>query len=317
MQTIHRSIRSAMAAPSTVSVVASMLTVLITLVGAAAAVADTATHQAFNGYWYGGKAELTSYSLEQARYGEMHSGHAVLIFVTEDFSRSKHVKLDNPSLAGDDRVPILKLNMDKKFNTGVYPYSMMTSVFTPVADHRPHALKVTTTSQEWCGHTFTQLNRQGDDYRLREFSYFESEGDVEATLKNALLEDDLWTWIRLRPEALPTGPVQLVPGSMFMRLKHVAWGAQPATASLTGDEADDDLMVYRLEYPKLRRQLTIRFSKDFPHTIEGWEETYTSGWGRNAKQMVTRAERLARLQSDYWSKNRVVDAALREQLRLP
>nr|MBC8451166.1 hypothetical protein [Planctomycetota bacterium] len=57
----------------------------------------------------------------QARYGEVHAGQAVLIFVTEDLSRSKQVKLDSVAGAGDDRVPVLKLNLTKKFDTGVYP----------------------------------------------------------------------------------------------------------------------------------------------------------------------------------------------------
>jgi len=34
----------------------------------------------FKKYWYAGKAELTHYHLEQARYGEIHSGDAVLIW---------------------------------------------------------------------------------------------------------------------------------------------------------------------------------------------------------------------------------------------
>ncbi len=40
--------------------------------------------QDFNDYWYDGKAEITSYKLEQARYGELHEGYVVLVFVTED-----------------------------------------------------------------------------------------------------------------------------------------------------------------------------------------------------------------------------------------
>ncbi|MGB2691994.1 MAG: septum formation inhibitor Maf, partial [Thermodesulfobacteriota bacterium] len=40
----------------------------------------------FKAYWYDGKAEITSYKLEQARYGELHEGYAVMVFVTEDFS---------------------------------------------------------------------------------------------------------------------------------------------------------------------------------------------------------------------------------------
>ncbi len=88
--------------------------------------------QAFEGYWSKGQAEITSYVLDQSRYGEIHPGNAVLIFVTEDFSRSRQVKLDRPERAGEDRARVLKLNLTKKFATGVYPYSLMSSVFTPL-----------------------------------------------------------------------------------------------------------------------------------------------------------------------------------------
>ena len=36
----------------------------------------------FGDYWYQGKAELSRYDLKQVRYGEIHQGDAVLIFVT-------------------------------------------------------------------------------------------------------------------------------------------------------------------------------------------------------------------------------------------
>ena len=51
----------------------------------------------FYDYWYGGKAEISSYKLEQARYGEMREGSAVLVFVTEDFLPDEQVKADNYS----------------------------------------------------------------------------------------------------------------------------------------------------------------------------------------------------------------------------
>ena len=60
--------------------------------------------KAFNNYWYGGTAELSSFTLRQARYGEIHEGEAVLIFVTEPFSESKQVKLDNPAATPRDKV---------------------------------------------------------------------------------------------------------------------------------------------------------------------------------------------------------------------
>ena len=48
----------------------------------------------FSVYWNQGKAELARYELQQVRYGEIHQGDAVLIFVTEDFLKDKQVKYD-------------------------------------------------------------------------------------------------------------------------------------------------------------------------------------------------------------------------------
>ncbi|MFT7421050.1 MAG: hypothetical protein ACI9QN_001976, partial [Arcticibacterium sp.] len=107
-------------------------------------------------YWYAGDAEITSYSLEQARYGEMHEGKAVLIFVTEPFSKKSWTKADNPK---SKDLPALKLNFTKEFSTGIYPYSLMTSTFYPV-DGSSGSLKISSSSQEWCGHTFRELKNK-------------------------------------------------------------------------------------------------------------------------------------------------------------
>jgi len=291
------------------------LFVSLTLAGlASSGGARAAATQQFADYWYQGRAELTSYALEQARYGEIHQGDAVLIFVTEDLSNSKQVKLDRPGDAGDDRAKVLKLNLTKNFTTGIYPYSMMTSVFAPI-DLSP-ALKVTTSSQEWCGHTFTQLNRTASGYRATQLSYFESEGDETVELAGAVLEDALWTTIRLDPSALPIGRVFLIPGTMYLRLRHQPWQAQEAEATLTPAPDDSGLMTYTLDYPGLERTLALRFRAAFPHEIESWEETYLSGWGPTAARLTTRAVVKQRMLLDYWNHHDVKDVPLRKQLGL-
>ncbi len=268
----------------------------------------------FASHWYQGKAEISSYQLEQARYGAMHPGKAVLIFVTEDFSEKKHVKLDNPSEAGKDAVKVLKLNFAKKFNTGIYPYSMMTSTFTPVNHQKyPHSLKVTTTSQEWCGHTFTQLDLDGNEIEARLFSYFEAEGDQAFDLKTTLLEDEIWNLIRLNPEQLPSGKIKIIPGTMYQRLSHKELKVEEATAAL---EPNGEQMKYTLRYPALERTLSISFDKAFPHKITGWEETYLSGFGDKAKQLTTRATLDETIMTDYWTQNAPEDSVLREKLHL-
>ncbi|MFQ5504027.1 MAG: hypothetical protein ACE5F1_04415 [Planctomycetota bacterium] len=151
----------------------------------------------FFDYWHQGEAEISRYRLSQARYGENHDGHAVLIFVTEDFLPGRGVKYEgsDPSRAGS--VPVLKLNFVKKFITGIYPYSMMCSVFTPTNARRTRSLKVSASIQEWCGHVYQQMNLRDGKYRVDLHSYFEQEADRAHELEAVMLEDEIWTRIRL------------------------------------------------------------------------------------------------------------------------
>lgn len=273
--------------------------------------ASTTDRDAFNKYWYAGKAEITRYELDQARYGEIRKGDAVLIFVTEPFLTDKQVKHE----FGDSKksISVLKLNFIKKFYTGIYPYSMMTSVFTPVAVDKQSTLKVTSSNQEWCGQTFMQLNARDGKIEAMLRSYFQSEGDQNFKLKSALLEDEVWTRIRLAPNSLPDGEIELIPGLQFVRLRHAPLKVEKATATL--NEADD-LQVYSIEYNNIKRKLTIKFEKNFPHRIVAWEETQMSGHGPNAKMLTTRAVKTHSIILDYWSKNKASDSYLKEELGL-
>lgn len=282
---------------------------------ASASIPAAPVDSVFGKHWYQGKAELTSYTLEQARYGEMRQGKAVLIFVTEDFSKKKQVKLDDYTRAGEDAVKVLKLNLTKKFNTGIYPYSMMSSVFTPVyGKENPQTLKVTTSSQEWCGHSFTQINLKADTYRVQHHSYFESEGEQTVDLNQVLLEDEVWNKIRINPEALPTGEIPIIAGTLYQRLAHTPFQVETARAHL--EAVGDDEKAYTLTYQERDRTLTIRFKTASPHEIIGWEETYMDGFGAKAQPLTTRATRDQSMMLDYWSRNSNADDALRAALNL-
>jgi len=272
----------------------------------------------FNAYWYAGEAELTSYELEQVRYGEVHKGTSVLVFVMEPFSKTRQVKPDNWRDQNADNISVLKLNMTKKFLTGIYPYSMMMSTFTPVSYNQyPRILKVTTSSQEWCGHTWMQLNLKNESYRLKGFSYFESEGDVDENVKSTIVEDELWTRIRLSPSNLPTGEIRLLPSTFHLRLKHRENKVREAVAglsSLSGSEyAEQPHQLYEITYDD--RSLKIYFEKAFPYTILGWEETYAGDSG-NPEKRTTKARRIHTIKSAYWNKNRNADRGIRKKLGL-
>jgi hypothetical protein len=264
----------------------------------------------FGDYWYQGEAELTSYDLEQVRYGQKREGEAVLIFVTEDFSKSKQVKLDNPQGAGDDAEKVLKLNFTKKFNTGIYPYSIMTSVFSPVYPETDlHARKITTSVQEWCGHVFMQLNNKRNNYKILARSYFESEGDVRMNLEETWLEDEIWTMLRLNPNQIPEGEIQLFPSTQYLRLKHKELKAYTAKISKIRNDSINELKV---EIPELERSLSIFYKGQHPYQIEKWEESYPD----NGQIMTTTATLKKRIMLDYWNKNSVKDSVYREKLEL-
>ncbi len=246
-------------------------------------VSSVTSSKQFADYWYAGVAEIDAYNLEQARYGEIHDGKAVLIFVTEPFSKSKQVKMDDPKANADDEQTVLKLNFTKKFNTGIYPYSMMLSAFTPVQIGQfPNTPKVTMSSQEWCGHVYAQLNLNKNNYDLKSFSYFEQEGDVNLSVKKAWLEDEIWNRIRLDYKSLPTGEVAILPGLFHTRLLHKNFEAKQANATLV---ESDSLASYTLDYPSEIRQLTIHFETIFPYKITGWEESITGLNGKVLKPL--------------------------------
>ncbi len=275
--------------------------------------------QQFKDYWYRGKAEITRYELHQSRYGEMHKGDAVLIFVTEDFLVDKQVKHEFGDRA--NAVSVMKLNFTRKFNTGIYPYSVMTSVFTPVDTIKyPRTFKTTTTSQEWCGHTFGQLNLRNGKYNVEIRSYFQRESDQDYSIRAAMLEDEIWTLIRLKPDSLPVGMIDIVPGSQFVRFRHVPLKVEKAKASLKTvtdpSLSGNELSVYSIEYKNIERRMVIKFENSFPYRIVAWEETTPSGFAKNVKILTTKAVMTHSLYTDYWTKNKVKDISLREELGL-
>jgi hypothetical protein len=264
----------------------------------------------FKKYWYNGQAEINTYRLSQSRYGEDRGGSAVLIFVSEDFSQKRQVKLDDPSSAGSDKVSVLKMNFTKNFVTGVYPYSMMLSVFTPIERHvSPHTLKTTFSSQEWCGQVFGQMNLKNKKYQIQSNSYFGNEGDQSEILNVTFLEDELWNLIRLDPERLPLGEVTIIPGFFFTRLLHTPMKEQKA---MIISEKRNDQVDYSIQMPLLNRTFVITYLKKFPHTVTGWEERFVE----RGKQVTTKAALEKSIRLDYWSKNENEFIGLRDSLGL-
>ncbi len=264
--------------------------------------------QPFKDYWFAGQAEINAYELKQSRYGSVRPGEAVLIFVTEDFSKKKQVKLDDPA-ASHTAQKVLKLNFIKKFRTGIYPYSMMESVFTPL-DLAGQTTKLTMSSQEWCGHVYAQLNRRNGYFDVKGYSYFEKEGDVSAQIKAALLEDEIWNIIKLNPNLLPLGKHNMVPALFATRMNHKGLEAEPVELEL---KTVDGLQHYTMAYASGSRVVTIYFESKFPHKITGWKETE---YADNGQTHTTSARLKATRLLDYWNKNKNEDRPWYDSLQL-
>ncbi len=199
---------------------------LFALLGSGAAMADD-----FWAHWGDGKAEIAAYRLTVSRYGAARQGTAVLIFVTEDFSDSLRVKADPGKHPKTDVYPVLKLNSVRDFQTGIYDYNVMTSVFARVGPGWPLA-KVSFSSQEWCGHVYHQLLPRADKIDEESHSYFDGEADARGGLPlpaDGVFEDAIpillrgWGMAYLKPGGQRTVP--FLPSLLRARLDHkpLAW----------------------------------------------------------------------------------------------
>ncbi len=208
------------------------VTVRLVAWAAVLAGATPAIGQDFWTHWGDGKAELGGYRLTEARYGTSRKGSAVLVFVTEDFSDSLRVKADPGKHPATDVYPVLKLNLVRDFQTGIYNYNTMTSTFARVASGWPLA-KVSFSSQEWCGQVWHQVTARGDRLEGIFHSYFDGEADGKDDLplpKGGVFEDSLpivlrgWNGAYLKPGESRNVP--FLPSLFRGRMAHrrLAWG---------------------------------------------------------------------------------------------
>ena len=153
--------------------------------------------------WGDGKAELSAYDLTFPRYHQLRKGIAVTVFVTEPFSNTLRVKADPGRHGPGDEFPVMKLNLIKDYQTGIYDYNDMLSSFVSLADvnHHPAATptKISFSSQEWCGHVYSQMLFGEQRIHLTQHSYFDGEADQQRDLEYpdwGTAEDSHFLWAR-------------------------------------------------------------------------------------------------------------------------
>jgi hypothetical protein len=239
--------------------------------------------------WGDGKAELDGYALVEPRYGQLRQGTAVAIFVTEDFSDALRVKADPGKHAPSDLVHVMKLNLVRDFQTGIYDYNTMTSTFLgtePAAGAAWPLLKASFSSQEWCGNVYMQWLARGHQLLGTSHSYFDGEADATPVLElpaGGVLEDALPILVRgLRGDWLAPGASKTVPflrSQLRTRLLHVpaSWGeatVSRAPASSTVKTALGSVRAFSYTVAeKGGDTITFTVEEASPHRLLAWQSS--------------------------------------------
>ncbi len=268
-------------------------------------------------YWSDGLAEVSRYDLTQQRYGESREGNLIQVFVAEDFLLDKQVK--NESYESKHSTRVLKRIETRDFNTGIYSYHMFDSSFTPFDVNKyPKTIKVSSSSQEWCGTTYSQLNLEGKNYNYTLHSYFEKEADILTKINSVVPEEELFTKIRLSPELLPIGKFDIIISQIVSRFLHLPAKSYKANGKLIdykGTEfSGDNLKSYEFTIPELERTVRIIFDAVAPYIIRGWTDSYPSYFDPEVR--TTKAVLTHQIKEAYWSLNSNKNSGKRQSLGL-
>jgi hypothetical protein len=274
---------------------------------------------AFGKLWYDGNAEIATYALQESRYGELREGTRVMVFVTEPMRLATHIKPDT-KLPEDKMVRVIKLNDLRKFTTGIYEYSVMTSVFAAVEKklgfENMATMKISYSSQEWCGQVFERLVRTAQKYEGMLYSYFESEGEESYGFdaSGVETEDNLWIRVReLNGELLKEGEsrkLRLIPSRWIIRKSHVPTVIVDATLSKGKPELRQSALGKIPTIPfswKIGEGTTVVYvEQKYPHRIVEFKERDGSS-----------GKLIAAQRQPYWQQNANRFAEKRIPLGLP
>jgi hypothetical protein len=272
-------------------------------------------------YWKSGYAEIASYAALTERYGEMRQAQAVLVFVYEETHAQTRIKIESDRAPLAQRVPTLKLNHVLKFNTGIYDYSVMTSVFSGLSGtlvKRPfQPLKVSFTSQEWCGQVYQHVLPMPSGIVSQIHSYFEAEGDSQKVLpypKGILYyEDEMPILLReLDGDFMRVGEtrkVDLVPSLWERRKRH-----QPlAIASGILHKIGIDTLLHESRKVATMHWVLEQADVKTHFRIEAVHPRRLLAWENNLGEKGTL---IRSVRKPYWGLNGNKDQGLRKELGL-
>lgn len=124
-----------------------------------------------------GKAEIAEYEGDITRYGQKRHANLILVSVLEPFDLKETVK----SETGIGAVTAFKQNQVLTYQTGVYPYRQMNSLFWNPGSGA--LWKAVMTTQEWCGQTFKEVRPMPGGVRMTFHSYWQGEASGDMRIK--------------------------------------------------------------------------------------------------------------------------------------
>jgi hypothetical protein len=268
---------------------------------------------AFWSRWSDGKAELIGYDIVTPRYGEIRRGTAVLVYVTEEMNKRTLIKDDTGRVPESEKEVVLKLNHMLEFRTGIYPYHVMTSTYSPVGSldrERFAPVKIAFSAQEWCGHVYHVLKPTRAGYESEIRSYFSTEGDARSAVRTepgTLYEDALWIQLRELDGPFEEGgdwSGKLVPSLWSIRKAHRPFAPVLATIRrAAGERGGDPVTRFEVRYAEFSR--TFEVERDGDHRIVSWSTSEGE-----------RATLLASTRLPYWTLNGAGDERYLSELGL-
>ena len=217
----------------------------------------------FSDYWKNGKIETTKYELKE---DSISVGEGTLTFNID------YIEGVNKT----DSIQVLHSDFTGKIHKENYDYSAMTSTYLPLnLTLRPHAMKVINSVQEPEGNSFLALSQIPKSYEIESKNTFKEKIKKYFIVERKNLEDELWAKIRMNPNDLPTGDIEIIPSFAYWQSVRKSPNIYEAKAELKdyiGTEfTGKKLQLYTLDYPDLKRNLSIVFEGDFPFEIVGWK----------------------------------------------
>jgi len=216
----------------------------------------------FNNYWKKQGTEISQFVLKQdsAKIGE-----ATLSFSLQNFEQNEpkeHIKMLSSTFS------------QKSVN---YKNSVTTSTLMPLNILlRPHALEVSSSVQELNGTEFMKLKFAPKSYAVTIEGNLIKKNEEHLALSKTHNEDEVWSKIRQNPATLPQGEFDIIPSLTYWNTVHKIPEVQSAKAELKNYEGKEftgkKLKTYSLNYPDLKRSLSIVFEADSPFQIVGWQE---------------------------------------------